>query len=335
MLKTTQIAHAVALARIGNFHRAAEELRISQAGLSRSIQALENQLGVKLFDRLGSGAEVTAYGEILASRGADVVTAANDLEREIALMRGLDSGQLSVAAGPYPMAMTVMPALSRLLAERPRLRVRAKQTDWQAVTDAVAHQEVDFAIAETSYARQFDALSTKVTGEHMVLFVCRAEHPLLSLEKPELTDILSFPVAGTPVPDRVADRFGDRSVGAYRDTGNGPLRPSIEVDQISAALEISIRSDVVMATPLSLVEGHLETGALRVIRLVAPWFRLSYGVITVRGRSLSPSAEALLGHVEAVEAGIREREKRLLERWQPEATSSSPEPLPLSGESSE
>lgn len=316
-IKAIQLRHAVCLARLGNFHRAAEELQISQAGLSRSIHALESALGVKLFDRLASGTAPTRFGEALVERGARIIAGIDDLEREIGLMRGLDSGSLAIGAGPYPMALSVMRALSRLMEARPQLKIRAKQSDWHAATDAVTHQRVDLAIAELSYARELDSLSTRLLGEHRLYFVARRGHPLLKIDAPVLDDVLKYPVAGTPVPERVASQFEGAKVGTYRTSRKSPMRPSIEVDDLLQAMDILERSDVVIATPLSLAADRLEAGRLDVVRLVAPWFKLSYGAIWIRDRSLSPAALAFIDELDAVERELKQRECELAERWVP------------------
>jgi DNA-binding transcriptional LysR family regulator len=61
----TQIQHALALARTRNLARAAEVVRITQPALSRSIAAPERELGARLFDRLRTGVELTAFGKVL------------------------------------------------------------------------------------------------------------------------------------------------------------------------------------------------------------------------------------------------------------------------------
>jgi DNA-binding transcriptional LysR family regulator len=56
--------HALALAEAGNFVRAAQLVHLTQSALSRSIQALERDLGVQLFDRISGGIKPTAAGKL-------------------------------------------------------------------------------------------------------------------------------------------------------------------------------------------------------------------------------------------------------------------------------
>ncbi|AUB80591.1 helix-turn-helix domain-containing protein [Candidatus Thiodictyon syntrophicum] len=59
MIKLQQLAHALALSRYGTFHRAAKAQHLSQPAFSRSIRALEESLGVALFDRQGAAVTPT------------------------------------------------------------------------------------------------------------------------------------------------------------------------------------------------------------------------------------------------------------------------------------
>lgn len=316
-LKASQLRHAVELARQGNFHQAAEQLQMSQAGLSRSIQSLEANLGTRLFDRLGSGTAPTVLGRLVVERGDTIVEALDDLEREVRLTLGLEVGSLAIGAGPYPMVLAVMPALGRLLAERPNLRVRAKQHDWLSVTEAVTHHDVDLAIAEISHAKEFDHLETSLIGQHHLYFFARPGHGLLSGEPPSLDDIVRFPIIGTPVPERVASHFSRRDSTTYRTSPNSVLRPSVEVDDLMDAMAVVAGSDALLVAPLTLPQERLEQGRLGVVPWSAPWFKLSYGIIRIRHRSLSPAAQAFVDLVMKEEAATRERERLLAQTWLP------------------
>src|SRR5690606_12443148 len=60
-----QLRHFVALAEHGHFARAAEAVHLSQPALSRSIQALESQLGCTLVNRHSRGISITAHGQLV------------------------------------------------------------------------------------------------------------------------------------------------------------------------------------------------------------------------------------------------------------------------------
>ena len=63
-----QLRYVVAVARAGNFSRAAEQCHVSQPSLSQQIQKLEEELGERLFDRMKREAKMTPHGELSVDR---------------------------------------------------------------------------------------------------------------------------------------------------------------------------------------------------------------------------------------------------------------------------
>src|SRR3954454_21095136 len=90
----------VTVAELGTVSRAALRLRIAQSALSRQISALEQELGLKLFDRVGRGLLLTGEGEQLLGDCRTLLSYAGALGERAQLLRRGDSGVLRVAASP-------------------------------------------------------------------------------------------------------------------------------------------------------------------------------------------------------------------------------------------
>jgi len=89
MITIRHIEIVKALAHHRHFARAAEALGITQSALTRALQALEGDLGVRLFDRGTGVPEPTMFGRIVLERGEPVTRSMDILSREIRLARGL------------------------------------------------------------------------------------------------------------------------------------------------------------------------------------------------------------------------------------------------------
>jgi DNA-binding transcriptional LysR family regulator len=74
-----QLRHLIALAQTGSFSKSAAGLFITQPALSRSIRALEAELGQPLFDRIGRHSELTPFGRDAVERARELMLAADDL----------------------------------------------------------------------------------------------------------------------------------------------------------------------------------------------------------------------------------------------------------------
>lgn len=102
----------VAAVEAGGFARAAARLGISQPALSRQVGVLEQELGVRLFDRVGRRVELTADGEDLVRRSRRVLDEADALvDRARALTRG-ETGVLRVGATPQMIENLLAPFLA-------------------------------------------------------------------------------------------------------------------------------------------------------------------------------------------------------------------------------
>jgi DNA-binding transcriptional LysR family regulator len=308
MLDLKLLRQAVVLAKHRNFARAAEALHLTQPALSRSIAGLEAAVGAKLFNRTKQGVEPTAFGELLLSRGGALLDGARELERSIALMRGLDIGELRVGAGPYPSELSVGKAVGRLMMRHPKLRVEVATSDLRTMVGDLLAGKLDLAVVEMSLATDEPRLAVEQLPEHPAPFYCRAGHPLCDEADPSLERIMEFPFVGTRLPARVAQTFLQLAKVGAIDPDNGDYLPPVKTDTLQAARDVVLASDAVSAAPLSLIARDIQAGRLSSLRLRAAWLRTSYGFVYRRDRLLSPAAEAFIAEVRAVETDLAREE---------------------------
>jgi DNA-binding transcriptional LysR family regulator len=299
---------AITLASYRNYARAAQALHLTQPALSRSIAGLEGRLGEKLFNRTPRGVELTAFGELLLSRGRALIDDATSLERELKLMRGLEIGELRVGAGAYPAQMSVGVAVGRLARLHPSLRIEVMADDLRAIVDALLAGRLDLAVIEQSIVAGEARIATESLPPHKGYFYCRAGHPLLAGKGITIERILKYPFVGTRMTPRVAqDFFALAKVGIIdRDTGD--YLPPIKVDSIRMAKDVVLASDAVGAAPVAFLAEEIAAGKLVALRPRAAWMRTGYGFAWLRDTALSPAAEAFRQAVWDVEREISARE---------------------------
>jgi hypothetical protein len=100
---------------------------------THSLKHLEDVLGIPLFDR--QGVTPTVFGELMLNHGEPVIKGFADLLREIDLAKGLEIGEFSVSAGPYPAEIWGQRALGVLSARHPRLFVELKLFNWTKIVN--------------------------------------------------------------------------------------------------------------------------------------------------------------------------------------------------------
>lgn len=114
----------VTVADLGSVSRAAVRLRIAQPALSRQLGELEQELGLKLFDRIGRRLVLTGEGEQLLTECRDFLHHASALGERAQLLRRGDSGVLKVAASPQFIDGVLSAFLPRYKARYPAVEVR-------------------------------------------------------------------------------------------------------------------------------------------------------------------------------------------------------------------
>src|SRR6187549_2572900 len=95
-----QLRYVVAVARTGNFSRAAEQCHVAQPSLSQQIQKLEDELGERLFDRMKRQAKPTAHGEAFLRRALKILEEVDAAQREATDAKDLQRGSVTLGVLP-------------------------------------------------------------------------------------------------------------------------------------------------------------------------------------------------------------------------------------------
>lgn len=181
-----QLRYFVAVAKLGNFSRAAEHCHVSQPSLSQQIQKLERRLGQRLIDRLGKHAVLTEAGRALFDRAVAILTAVEDAEREITDFRR-EKGRLTIGAIPT-IAPYLLPRLVREFSGRYRLVDLILHEDLTGhLLNAAASGDLDIAILAWPVAD--DRLHTEVLFTEPLLLALPKGHRLCTKPKIALADL--------------------------------------------------------------------------------------------------------------------------------------------------
>lgn len=290
-----------ALAEHRHFGHAASALGVSQPALTRSLKQLEQQLGVPIFDR--DGVSPTLFGRIILDHGERIIAAFNEMMREIALAKGLDIGELHVAAGPYAADISVQRAIGMLSTRHPGLNVRLRIVDWTEATEAVLAGKADLAVAEIAEARTHPELEVEAISSAAMQFYCGRAHPLAAQAAPTLATLLAFPWVGPTTPGRIGAAIPQiEGVFGSFDRRRDRFIPRITVETFGAARDIvSAGLGIGAAAPFQ-ISREVREGELVLLPFELPWLTLNYGFITRRSRVRSPAAAAFMALVREIEA---------------------------------
>jgi DNA-binding transcriptional LysR family regulator len=228
-----------------------------------------------------------------------------ELEREVKLAKGMEIGELRIAAAPYPADISAERAVGILSERRPNLQIDLRFADWTRVLADVRAGAVDLGFADVSEAERDPELSVETIRTSQGFFFCRSGHPLTRKERHAFADLLDYPLAAPSLPGLIfaalptaPTRFG------VSDETENRYYPRIRVESFSAAKRVVLASAAIGAALPSQIERELKEGLCAVLPVEAPWLRLNYGFILKRGRTPSPAAKAFMEIVREIELEI-------------------------------
>ena len=231
-----------AVAELLSFRKAAEELYLTQPAVSLQIKALEEDLGVQLFDRTGSRIALTPAGKMLLHYAEQVSALLTRAEQEVSTLSGEHAGHLALGASTT-IAQYVLPRLlSEFRREYPRVQPTLISGNTERIVGAVVQQQIALGFIEGP-AHSRDVKTEPFLVDELVLIVPAAH------EWAERASVACAEITGTPL--------------LMRERGSGTRRVieiALERQHVKrAALQIVMELDSVEAIK-SAVEAGLGAG---------------------------------------------------------------------------
>ncbi len=298
-LKFRQLRLVDVLARAGTLSRAAAELNVTQPAATKILQDLEDLLGVRLFVRTPRAMVPTEIGVHVVDYARRVLIDGGRFAEGLASLKRGGFGVLALGAIMATASDLLPRAIAALKRERPLMTIRLLAATSDVLAAALARGDLDLflgRIPEPSDRTAFDF--EPLAGEQLWVFTT-ASHPLAQRGTIELAELgglpwvlqptsspmrrridATFAAAGLPIPDNLVETTSIfATLNLVRHAGMISMLPSTIV-----AHEVA-RGDFIRLP----VQTHVEIG--------------DFGIVTKKGLSLSPNAEAFLAIVRPMAGG--------------------------------
>jgi DNA-binding transcriptional LysR family regulator len=303
MIEVRLLEHALAVADEGSFALAAQVLGISQPALSRSIQSLEAQLDIQLFERSHRRIEPTDAGQIFLDKARDIIARHEELSHEMGLIQQNQSATFTLAVGPYVADMIASHALARVMETRPPIQYHLRVESWTNAVKLARSREADLAVADVSQLADDPDLELMPLENVQGYFVVRNGHPLLQSPSPSVSQILAYPlVSPSRLPPRIRGPL-QQERGERADGFPGGF-PAVLCEDVSVMHAIVAQSDVVGMFILPLIERELAAGTLVPLSAEIPWLHTQFGIIRLRNRPLTSHGQQLTRFIEEAAANL-------------------------------
>jgi DNA-binding transcriptional LysR family regulator len=285
-LTPLQLSAFLHLARTGSFRDAARSQRVSQPSLSRTIQAMEDAIGRRLFDRTTRRVQLTPTGRELRPIAERLVTEFDTGFGELAQFVEGRRGRITIAALPSIAAVLLPGAIARFLADNAAVDFQIMDGLSGTVVDAMVSGKADIGL--TVRPTPAANLAYRPLAADAFGLVCRADHPLARSATAPWAVFADEPfIAMDP-------RSSVRAMtdAAFLQVGIA-VRPLYECAFLATTGNLVAEGLGITALPRLTLSMIGSTGLVW-RPLTAPSLRRSLGVLTQVGRSLSPAASAFL-----------------------------------------
>jgi LysR family transcriptional regulator, transcriptional activator of the cysJI operon len=248
-LENARMAVFRAVAQQLSFRKAAEELYLTQPAVSLQIKALEEDLGVQLFDRSGARVALTAAGTTLLSYAEQIRDLLQRAEHEVTATGGELAGQLTLGASTT-IAQYVLPRmLGEFLAEYPRVQPSLISGNTEHIVEALIQHEIGLGFIEGP-SRSRDVKSEPFLVDELVLIVSAAH------EWAERTSIAASELKGVPLLMR------ERGSGTRHVVEMSLERHQIKPALLTIAMELDSTEAIKSAVEAGLGAGFVSKWAI-------------------------------------------------------------------------
>lgn len=244
------------IARRGSFAAAAAELHRVTSAVSYTVQKLEEDLDIAIFDRSGHRAKLTAAGKMLVERGRDLLAASNQLIEEARAVAGGWEPQLAIAIDQVYPEQLLLPLLTRFYAiqgaQNANTNVRILAEVLTGPWDALESGRADIAIGSGQIALP-KLFRRRKLGNVGFIYVAAPTHPIFAADQKTL-DVKTYRAVA------IADTARLRPAHSVR---LGVRQPTLTVSSFAAKIAALEAGLGIGTVPAALAREALARGSLQ------------------------------------------------------------------------
>lgn len=289
-LTIRQFEILAAAARAKSFSEAAATLGISQPALSGTIRKIEEETGMRLFERTTRRLALTAEGRLVAAMAEEMVRDFRSTIESISARSLGRRGRISIATLPSVACSMLPAAIHKFRRQFPLIEIAVADVLHERAEALVADGLADLAV--TIRPARHEELVFEELADDLLHLVCRADDPLAQGRGPLAWSALSKrPFVGLSRNSSVR-RMTDSALV----DGHPAVQPIYEVEQIPSAVSL-VRAGLGVTALPSLTFAMFPREGLAMRPLKSPVVRRRIGLVTLRGRILSAPVRAFIAEL--------------------------------------
>jgi len=311
MIELKRLHQIAVLAETRSFVRAAKMLGISQPSLSRSIQELERQLGLLLFNRGSAQISPTEICMTILEKGKEIQKHSKELSELIRQKKLMETGHVSLGTGLYAKHTLMDAVISRFAATFPSVRLDLNLCNWTVYRELLNDRKIDLFVGEADDETPDPLFCYHYLRRQQGYIVVRRNHPLTRIIDLTFEHVAEYPLASTKVPQRLFRHFPTSASLGEVDTKSAIFDPHFEGYLWEDMVTIVTNTDAVtFGAPTSISRYG---GQLVCLDILLPWLHTNGAIVWRADTGPSPEVGALIEITRAVDETIQSQ----FEEWIP------------------
>jgi len=302
ILNGRRLAIVASLAETRNMLAVAREFRVTQPAISIALRALEDGLGVALFERGPRGLAPTSAGKITAFYFKRVLAELRHIGPDIAASEGTLQGSVHVGALPLGRTHILPRAIAALLDRHPLLHVTTVESPYEALAASLRSGDIDFILGALRNAADEKDLEQEALFEDRISVIARAGHPLMRAKRIDIQTLRQarwvLSRSGSPSRELLELSFSEAR--------QMPPEPAVETGDLAVLRGLLMESDMLTAISAHQLRYEIRDGTLVVLDFALDRTRRQIGLIQRLGAHPAPGGRALIDEIRNVVAGSQE-----------------------------
>lgn len=282
-MDTSTLQAFVETAQLGSFSQASQRLFITQSAVSKRVAQLEDQIGARLFDRIGRTIALTDAGQALLPQARRILAELEDAKRVVENIKGEVSGRLSVAASHHISLHRLPNTLRTFTIQYPDVELDLRFYESEVAYEAVVHGDIELALITLS-PESDPRLYSEVLWLDRLFYCVSNDHPIAKNGSTDFETLNQYPGI-LPAPNTFT------SLIVHEQLSQRGLTPNLGIstnylDTIRMMVSVGLGWSLL---PESMIDNHLHKVVIDSDAIERP-----LGFIYHRDRTLSNAAGKLL-----------------------------------------
>jgi DNA-binding transcriptional LysR family regulator len=295
-IKLQDLHVLMAVVQAGSMGKAAQDLNTSQPNISKSISDLEHVLGVRLLDRHRQGVAPTAYGRALLDGGVAVFDDLRQAVKNIEMLADPTAGEVRIGCSSNSAASFVSAIVDRLSRNYPHITFHLATAPTEILHRELHQRDVDLLIARKLDSAANERLGFEFLFDNTFVVAAGAQSRWNRRRRIALADLVNQAWILPPT----ASSDGSMAMKAFRASGLQFPRVALVTNSLEVRMSLLATGRFLTILPMSILRFPTSRPAIKVLPVRLPNARAPVGIVTLKNRTLSPTARLFIEHCREV-----------------------------------